>query len=302
MGRRMVKMIVFLYDCSRLFPSPALERFLSKSTTSYVLLPVPDKGNELCVQNKTRTCQDHCTGHIDGLMNLQNCLPHHGTSCNNTIQQILTQCTKQTHLHRKATRNFSSVPSEWLAHVGTCWHLDKVFQLEIAFVLGVLPRGSVYSCKNQQKNQQTSTIHAYKELKNLRTGMSGAWLSKAAFARRVSSNWDVLCGLNKAEISMDLHGSVWILYGPDGSVVQKYGRLWQCLVAYCFNQSALSWKLPHWEPDQFKIQAQLRTDKATMAASWWSNSTLVEVCGTAVSISSWSSWVKSGQVAEDGVH
>ena len=167
MGRRMVKMIVFLYDCSRLFPSPALERFLSKSTTSYVLLPVPDKGNELCVQNKTRTCQDHCTGHIDGLMNLQNCLPHHGTSCNNTIQQILTQCTKQTHLHRKATRNFSSVPSEWLAHVGTCWHLDKVFQLEIAFVLGVLPRGSVYSYKNQQKkstNIDNSCIQRTKKL------------------------------------------------------------------------------------------------------------------------------------------
>lgn len=102
--------------------------------------------------------------------------------------------------------------------------------------------------------------------------MSGAWLSKAAFARRVSSNWDVLCGLNKAEISMDLHGSVWILYGPDGSVVQKYGRLWQCLVAYCFNQSALSWKLPHWEPDQFKIQAQLRIPwlpAGEATAHWW---------------------------------
>ena len=82
--------------------------------------------------------------------------------------------------------------------------------------------------------------------------MSGAWLSKAAFARRVSSNWDVLL---RTQQSWNLNGSAWIcmdVYGPDGSVVQKYGRLWQCIVAYCFNQSALSWKLPHWEPDQFK--------------------------------------------------
>ena len=128
-----------------------------------------------------------------------------------------------------------SVPSQvngWhmLAHVGTCWHLDKVFQLEIAFVLGVLPRGSVYSCKNQQTkstNIDNSCIQRTKKLAHrhvrrlvVEGGFCEARIIKLRRALRTQQSWNLN---GSAWICMDLVWTRWICCA----------KVWETLTMSC---------------------------------------------------------------------